>query len=82
MSSTTITDGDPHSADAVTRLTQLADRTCLMAIDAALRASHDDGVKALLGLTAANAADDVRAMARRMLQATLDFRATIQEPAD
>lgn len=82
MASTTITDGDTDSSDATARLTQMADRTSLMAIDAALRATRDDGVKALPGLSAVNAADEVREMARRMLQATQDFRAVLHEPAE
>jgi len=82
MASTTITDGDTDIPDATARLTQMADRTSLMAIDAALRATRDDGGKALLGLNAANTADEVREMARRMLQATRDFRAVLHEPAE
>lgn len=86
MASTTITDGDTDIPDATARLTQMADRTSLMAIDAALRATRDDTVKALLGLgavnTAASTAEEVREMARRMLQATRDFRAVLHEPAD
>ncbi|SMH54410.1 hypothetical protein [Azospirillum agricola] len=82
MSSTTSTDANTDSADVTARLTQIGDRTSLMVIDATLRTAHADGVKPLPGLTAAGAADEVRELARRMLQATRDFRAVLHEAAE
>ncbi|CAO3414005.1 hypothetical protein [Azospirillum doebereinerae] len=87
MASTTST-GDSadtavsKAADAATRLTQVADRSSLMALDATLRAVHDDGIKSLVGIGNLGAAAEVRAMARQMLQATRDFRAALHEAVE
>ncbi|MCG5243042.1 hypothetical protein [Azospirillum doebereinerae] len=87
MASTTST-GDStdtavsKAADITDRLTQMADRSSLMALDATLRAAHDNGVKSLVGIGNFSAAAEVRAMARQMLQATRDFRAALHEAAE
>ncbi len=81
-----------HAIANAARLTQIGDRTSLMAIDATLRllpadgggegvAEGGDGASPL-GLSNAAAAQEVRELARRMLQATQDFQAAIREPAD
>ena len=92
MASTTNADGEPDIGSAATRLTQMGDRTSLMVIDATLRGLPGESAKSAAGLSAAgliapaaphmNAAEEVRELARRMLQATLDFRAAIHEPAE
>ncbi len=80
------TDGNAGSGDAAMRLTQMCDRTSLMVIDGILRALPGDAAQApaqaMIGLTNAAAADEVRELARRMLQATRDLRAAIHEPAE
>lgn len=73
-----------HAIANAARLTQISDRTSLMAIDATLRLLPAEGVDGAspLGLSNAAAAQEVRELARRMLQATQDFQAAIREPAD
>ncbi|CBS87730.1 hypothetical protein [Azospirillum lipoferum] len=74
MPSTTNADDLPEAGDRSDRLAGLADRTSLMAIDATLRA---------LGAPLnANSAVSVADIARRMKQATSDFRAAMQEAAE
>lgn len=72
-----------HAIANAARLTQIGDRTSLMAIDATLRLLPADGGDGAspLGLSNAAAAQEVRELARRMLQATQDFQAAIREPA-
>ncbi|HEY0834145.1 MAG TPA: hypothetical protein VGE72_09585 [Azospirillum sp.] len=74
MSSTTNADGKSGGDDVAGRLSQMSNRTNLMVIDATFRAlpKTGDGY--------ADAAAEVRALARRMRQAALDFQATIREP--
>ena len=79
MSSTTNADGKSGGGasgggDVVGRLSQMSNRTNLMVIDATFRAlpKGDTGYF--------EAAAEVRALARRMRQAALDFQATIMEP--
>lgn len=60
------------SGDAACRLSKTGDRTSLMVIDAVLRAVPDDGGSPLAS------AEEVRSLARRMLEATRDFRATME----
>ncbi|ANC92210.1 hypothetical protein A6A40_10030 [Azospirillum humicireducens] len=74
MPSTTNADDLPEAGDRSDRLAGLADRTSLMAIDATLRA--------MSGPLNANSAAGVADIARRMKQATNDFRAAIQEAAE
>ncbi len=74
MPSTTNADDLPETGDRSDRLAGLADRTSLMAIDATLRA---------LGAPLnANSAASVADIARRMKQATSDFRAAMQDAAE
>ncbi|MDR6769827.1 hypothetical protein [Azospirillum sp. BE72] len=74
MPSTTNADDLPETGDRSDRLAGLADRTNLMAIDATLRA---------LGAPLnANSAASVADIARRMKQATSDFRAAMQDAAE
>lgn len=80
MASTTNADGTAGASDLIGRLTEMSDRTSLMVIDATLRALPDAGPA--LGTSAAQSAAEVRALARRMLQATMDFQAVICEPAE
>ncbi|WP_042695380.1 hypothetical protein [Azospirillum sp. B506] len=71
-----ITNADdlPDTGDRSDRLAGLADRTSLMAIDATLH---------LLGSPAGStSAAGVADIARRMMQATGDFRATMQDAAE
>jgi len=87
MASTTST-GDStdaavsKAANATDHLARMADRSSLMALDATLRAAHDDGIKSLVGIANLGAAAEVRAMARQMLQATRDFRAALHEAVE
>lgn len=74
MPSTTNADDLPETGDATGRLTGLADRTSLTAIDATLRTLGAP----LTATSAAGMAD----IARRMLQATNDFRAAMQDAAE
>lgn len=74
MSSTTNADGKSGGGDVVGRLSQMSNRTNLMVIDATFRALPKDDAGY------AEAAAEVRALARRMRQAALDFQATIMEP--
>jgi len=60
------------SGDAACRLSKTGDRTSLMVIDATLRALPDENGSQL------TAAAEARALARRMLEATRDFRATME----
>ncbi|PWC34222.1 hypothetical protein [Azospirillum sp. TSO35-2] len=83
MPSTTSADDLPESGDTTGRLTGLADHTSLMALDATLRALPRDGNPggpALFDPT--SAATSVAEIARRMLQATGDFRAVLQDAAE
>jgi hypothetical protein len=74
MPSTTNADDLPETGDRSDRLAVLADRTSLMAIDATLRT---------LGAPLnANSAAGVADIARRMKQATNDFRAAMQDAAE
>lgn len=82
MASTTNADGNTGSGDVAMRLVQMCDRTSLMVIDATLRALPGDDTRAAVTLTNAAAAEEVRELARRMLQATRDLRAAIHEPAE
>ncbi|CAO3415167.1 hypothetical protein [Azospirillum endophyticum] len=74
MPSTTNANDLPEAGDATSRLTGLADRTSLTAIDATLRA--------LGGPLAAISANGMADIARRMLQATNDFHAAMQDAAE
>jgi len=74
MPSTTNADDLPETGDRSDRLAGLADRTSLLAIDATLRA--------LNGPLNANSAVSVADIARRMKQATNDFRAAMQDAAE
>lgn len=65
-------DGPSGGSDLVGRLGQMGNRTSLMVIDATVRALP----KEELGL--ADAAAEVRTLARRMNQATRDFRASLE----
>lgn len=80
----TDSEGDSGAPDLVGQLTRMSDRTSLMVVDATLRAlpkvNPDSG--AVIGPGFADAAAEVRALARRMHQATRDFQATIREPAE
>ncbi|MBP2292358.1 hypothetical protein [Azospirillum rugosum] len=80
MATTTNADGTADASDLIGRLTEMSDRTNLMVIDATLRALPDAGPG--FGTSPAQSAAEVRALARRMLQATLDFQAVICEPAE
>lgn len=91
MASTTNADGTTGGIDLAGRLTEMADRTNLMVIDATLRAAAKADALPATGVATgsigpnagfADAAAEVRALARRMLQATQDFGATICEPAE
>lgn len=79
MPSTTNADDLAETGNGTGRLAALADRTSLMAIDAALRLLPRDGIPALSDTTSAAGMADI---ARRMLQATGDFRAVMQEAAE
>lgn len=74
MPSTTNADDLPETGGVTGRLTGLADRTSLTAIDATLRTLGAP----LTATSAAGMAD----IARRMLQATNDFRAAMQDAAE
>ena len=83
MASTTNADGTTGGTDLAGRLTQMSNRTNLMVIDAVLRAAPKPGAQTLENEQGfADAAAEVRALARRMLQATQDLQATICEPAE
>lgn len=71
MANTTSADERP-GLDPVARLSQLGNRTNLMVIDATLRAlpKTDAGYDV--------AAEELRILARRMVQATRDFDASMQ----
>ncbi|PWC82778.1 hypothetical protein TSH100_22675 [Azospirillum sp. TSH100] len=71
-----ITNADdlPDTGDRNDRLAELADRTSLMAIDTTLRALGSP----VGAISAAGVAD----IARRMMQATNDFRAAMQDAAE
>ena len=73
MSITTSADGS-GGTDLVGRLSQMSNRTNLMVIDATLNALPKDGEGY------ADAAVEIRALSRRMMQAAQDFQATF-EPA-
>ncbi|MBX9633345.1 MAG: hypothetical protein K2X44_00055 [Magnetospirillum sp.] len=64
--------GDKGGTDVVGRLSQMSNRTNLMVIDATLGAlpKDDQGY--------AEAAAEIRALSRRMMQAAQDFQATIE----
>ena len=73
MARTTNADGK-GGTDIVGRLSQMSNRTNLMVIDATLGALPKDGQGY------AEAAAEIRALSRRMMQAAQDFQATV-EPA-
>ena len=74
MPSTTNADDLPKAGDRSDRLAGMADRTSLMTIDATLRALGGP----MNAISAAGMAD----IARRMMQATNDFHAAMQEAAE
>ncbi len=74
MPSTTNADDLPETGERSDRLAGLADRTSLTAIDATLRT--------LAAPLTANSAAGMADIARRMMQATSDFRAVMQEAAE
>ncbi|MBF5093099.1 hypothetical protein F1643_00145 [Azospirillum sp. INR13] len=74
MPSTTNADDLPETGERSDRLAGLADRTSLMAIDATLRT-----LGAPLNV---NSAASVADIARRMKQATCDFRTVMREAAE
>ena len=78
MASTTNADGTTGGTDLASQLTRMGNRTNLMVIDAVLNAAPKAGEEQGF----ADAAAEVRALARRMLQATQDFQATIHAPAE
>ncbi|WP_448204378.1 hypothetical protein [Azospirillum sp. sgz302134] len=80
MASTTNADGTSGGTDLAGHLTRICDRTNLMVLDATLNALPKDGALQPGGF--ADAAAEVRALARRMLQTTQDFQATICEAAE
>lgn len=83
MPSTTNADDLAETGGGTGRLAALADRTSLMAIDAALRLLPRDSVPGgIPGLSDAASAAGMADIARRMLQATGDFRAVMQEAAE
>lgn len=71
MADTTNADGTTGGMDVAGRLSQIGNRTTLMVIDATLRALPKDGH----GF--ADAATEMRSLARRMTQAARDFDATL-----
>ncbi|WP_431857209.1 hypothetical protein [Azospirillum sp.] len=71
MSRTTSADGKGGS-DIVGRLSQMSNRTSLMVIDATLGALPKDEQGY------ADAAAEIRALSRRMMQAAQDFQATVE----
>ncbi|WP_448190325.1 hypothetical protein [Azospirillum sp. sgz301742] len=71
MASTTSADGK-GGLDIVGRLNQMGNRTNLMVIDATLGALPGDEQDY------AEAAAEIRALSRRMMQAAKDFQATIE----
>ncbi|PWC54735.1 hypothetical protein [Azospirillum sp. TSO22-1] len=75
MSRTTSADGKGGS-DIVGRLSQMSNRTSLMVIDATLAALPKDLPKDGQGY--ADAAAEIRALSRRMMQAAQDFQATVE----
>lgn len=70
---------DGFGGDACDRMALIANRSCLMAIDTVLRAVPGDDSDHPHPTGDADAAAQVAAMARRMLQATRDFRAAMQD---
>ncbi|MBY6260463.1 hypothetical protein EI613_00795 [Azospirillum sp. 412522] len=74
MPSTTNANDLPETGDRDSRLAGLADRTSLMALDATLRM--------LGGPLNAHSAAGMADIARRMMQATNDFHAAMQEAAE
>ncbi len=78
MASTSNADGTTGGIDLAGRLTQMSNRTNMMVIDATLRTAPGAGTSQSF----AEAAAEVRALARRMVQATRDLQATIHEPAE
>ena len=71
MASSTSADGK-GGTDLVGRLSQMSNRTNLMVIDATLNVLPKDGQ----GF--ADAAAEIRALSRRMMQAAQDFQATVE----
>jgi len=71
MASTSSADGK-GGTDIVGRLSQMSNRTNLMVIDATLGALPKDGEGY------AEAAAEIRALSRRMMQAAQDFQATVE----
>lgn len=81
MSSTTNADGTTGgTGDLVAQLSRMSNRTSLMVIDATLNALRPAGQEGGTGY--ADAAAEVRALAKRMVQATADFQATVCQPAE
>lgn len=74
--------GGSFGEDFAGRLAQISSRTSLMAIDAILRLAPAGPADPFPVCEAADAVAEVRSVARRMLQATCDFRATVQQPAE
>lgn len=79
MARTTSADGTAGGKDVVGRLSQLGNRTSLMVIDATLRAvpAESPATPGTEGQSFLDAAAEVRALSRRMMQAAKDFKATV-----
>lgn len=71
-----------HGEDFAGRIAQIGSRTSLMAIDGVLRVAPADPLAPFPPAGAADTIAEVKALARRMLQATRDFQATVQQPAE
>ena len=97
MASTTNADGTIHGGSSASglelagRLSEMGSRTSLMVIDATLHTASLAGATASVSAALtpfgpeagfAGAAEEMQALARRMLQATQDFQAVIREPAE
>jgi hypothetical protein len=76
MASTTNADGTSNGSELAGQLSRMSNRTSLMVIDATLNALRQ------CESSPAEPMMEVRALARRMVQATEDFRATICQPAE
>lgn len=71
-----------YGEDFAGRMAQIGSRTSLMAIDGVLRLAPADPMGPFPVTGAADTVADVKALARRMLQATRDFHATVHQPVE
>ncbi len=69
--SSNVSTGDAGGSDIIGRVSRMSNRTNLMVIDATLHALPENGE------SYAKAADEIRALSGRMIQAVKEFQATL-----